>query len=43
MENYWLKGWLNWVEEWLIGTSVKASVKSRLQNLPGMLNKILEV
>ena len=36
MENYRLKGWLNSVKEWLIGTSVKISVKSRLQNLPGI-------
>ena len=35
MENYRLKGCLNSVKEWLIGTSVKISVKSRLQNLPG--------
>ena len=34
MENYRLKGWLNSVKEWLIGTSVKISVKRRLQNSP---------
>ena len=35
MEKYRLKCWLNSVKEWLIETSVKISVKSRLQNLPG--------
>ena len=36
-ENHRLKGWLNSVKEWLIGTSVKISIKSPSQNLPGIV------
>ena len=43
MENYRLKGWLNSVKEWVIGTSVKISVKSRLQNLPGLRMAIIRM
>ena len=34
---YRLKGWLNSFKEWLVGTSVKISMKNRLQNLPGTM------